>query len=145
MSLRDYIQNNYWWKLLSLLLATLTWFTIWTELQRNKTTQQASGSAGNTRAFPSVPVAIKTAPSDTRGFKVTPARVLVKVIGKEEKLDTLLPDEIEVLVDLTASQSANRLRKDVQVRVPDGVFVVRVVPDIVDVEPIATAETAAPP
>jgi hypothetical protein len=144
MSLRDYIQNNYWWKLLSLLLATLTWFTISTGLQQTKTMQQSSVS-GIVRPFPSLPITIMTTASDTRGFKVIPDHVFVKVIGKEETLATLQPNEIVVFVDLTANQSANRLRKAVQVRVPDGMFVARVVPDKVDVEPIATSESPATP
>ena len=57
MSLRDYIRNNYLWKLLSLLLATLTWFTIWTGLQQTKTMQQSPVSAGNMRPFPCLPTA----------------------------------------------------------------------------------------
>lgn len=144
MSLRDYIQNNHWWKLLSLLLAMLTWFTIRTGMNPEQVKLPSTISARNTRPFPLVPVAIKTAPADARGFKVTPDHVLVTVIGKAERLATLLPVEIEALIDLTASQGANRSRKTVQVRVPDGVIVVSVVPDRVDVETIATTETASP-
>ncbi len=35
MSLRDIILHNFWWKLLSLLLAALTWLTIETAFQRD--------------------------------------------------------------------------------------------------------------
>src|SRR6185436_20730204 len=96
MPLRDYIQNNSWWKLLSLLLATLTWFTIWTGLQQTKTMRQSAVSAGNMRPFLSLPITVMTAPSDKRGFKVIPAHVFLKVIGKAETLATLQPNEIVV-------------------------------------------------
>ncbi|MBI3848947.1 MAG: hypothetical protein HY298_01465 [Verrucomicrobia bacterium] len=145
MSLRDYIQNNHWWKLVSLLLATLTWFTIHTALNRDQKLQDSPISTVKTRVFPAMPITIMTAASDARGFKISPEQVLVKVIGKEEKLATLLPQEIGVFVNLTRNQSAIRLRKDVQVRVPDGVIVVSVDPDKVDVEPIAPPETATTP
>ena len=128
-----------------MLLATLTWFTIWTGLQQTKTMQQSPVSDGNMRPFQSLPITILTAASDTRGFKVIPDHVFVKVIGKEETLATVQPNEIVVFVDLTGNQSENRLHKTVQVRVPDGVIVVSVFPSRVDVEPIATAESPAPP
>jgi len=145
MSLRDYIRNNYWWKLLSLLLATLTWFTIHTGLRKDQTQQQSSVSLVNTRIFPAMPITIMTAAADTRGFKVSPERVLVKVIGKEERLETLLPKDIGVFVNLTGNQDADRLRKDIQVHVPEGVIVVSVIPAQVDVERIPLPETATAP
>ena len=99
MSLRDYILNNYWWKLLSLLVAMLTWFTIRTGLRRDQTVQQSSVSTGNTRTFPSLAITIMTAASDTRGFKISPEHVFVKVIGKKETLEALQPDEIGVFAN----------------------------------------------
>ena len=141
MSLRDYICNNYGWKLLSLLLAMLTWFTI----QRDQLTQKSTVSAGNTRAFPSLPVTIMTAATDTRGFKINPERVLVKVIGKEETLATLQPADIGVFVNLAGNQNVDRLRKVVQVHAPEGVIVVSVIPAQVDVEHLPTPEPATPP
>jgi hypothetical protein len=144
MSLRDYIQNNHWWKLLSLLLATLTWFTIHTGLNRDQKLQDSAISTVNTRVFPAMPITIMTAASDMRGFKVSPERVLVKVIGKEESLRVLQPKDIGVFVNLTGNQDADRLSKDVQVHVPEGVIVVSVVPAQVNVERLPVAEAATP-
>ena len=36
MAAPDYIFNNFWWKMLSLLLAALTWLTIQTAFQRDQ-------------------------------------------------------------------------------------------------------------
>ena len=96
----------------------------------------------NTRDFRALPITVMTTASDTRGFKVSPDRVFVKIVGKKETLEALQPKDIGVFVNLTGNQDAERLRKGVQVHVPEGLIVVSVIPAEVDVERVPIPETA---
>src|SRR5271168_5083943 len=106
MALRDYVLNNFWWKLLSLLLAALTWLTIGTAA-RNEQKQQENlrespvVTGSSSRSFPSVPLTLLTSASNSAHFTVTPATVLIVVSGKPEDLTKLQLRDIRALVDVT--------------------------------------------
>jgi hypothetical protein len=43
MASRNIVLDNFWWKLLSLLVAALAWFLIETEVQKKRTTGEGDG------------------------------------------------------------------------------------------------------
>ncbi len=60
MAYRDYILHNFWWKLLSVLLASLTWLTIETAFQKDQNLRETPVVTSSRRIFPAVPVTLMT-------------------------------------------------------------------------------------
>jgi YbbR domain-containing protein len=125
--MRNFLTKDVGWKLFSLALAVGIWFTIYT-LSRDALTPARPLESWATRTFPDVPVLAVSAAADVREFKVHPATVQVTVSGRPEIMTGLEEKEIRVAVDLTGIEAARDLRKRVDVSVPPGVTVVRVVP-----------------
>ena len=130
--MRNSLTKDAGWKLFSLLLAVGIWFTVNT-LSRDAITPAKPLESWATRSFADVPVLVMSAAADVREFKVQPAVVQVTVSGRPEVMNALVEKEIHVVVDLTGIESARELKKHVDVSVPSGVTVVRVVPLEVDV------------
>ena len=129
MSVRERILNNFGWKVMSLLAATLTWLTI----------HSAKGPAGNTvlpagRITLTLPVSIATAAGETRSFRITPGMVTVTLGGDPELVGQLKTGDVDAFVNLTDAVSAGRLHKTVRVRPPAGLNIIRIEPGDVDVE-----------
>src|ERR1700677_5013352 len=102
MAYRDYILHNFWWKLLSLLLAALTWLTIETAFKKEETLRETPVVTGtSSRSFPSVAVTLLSSAADTGRFTVTPQAVVVEVTGKQEDLEKIQVQDIKVFVDIT--------------------------------------------
>ena len=73
MAFRDYILHNFWWKLLSLLLAALTWLTIETAFKKEETLRDTPVVTGSSsRSFPSVAVTLLSSAANTGRYTVTP-------------------------------------------------------------------------
>jgi hypothetical protein len=133
MALRDYIVHNFWLKLFSLVLATLTWFTIFA-VQRNIHIGQLGMGASRTFTHHSITV-LKLA-ADNAAYRVTPVDVDVTVTGRASILEKLSDREVEVFISLTDATNALVLNKKVQVFAPDGVSLVKVEPPVVHIERI---------
>ena len=122
MSLRNYIVDNFGWKLFSLLLAALTWVTIKTAFQRDEEKQAQSQAspviATLHRTFSNAPVMLLTAPGSVNRFKVTPSSVSVDVSGPEKDLKDLQLRDMQAFVDLTDAQDERQLRRPIQVKLP---------------------------
>ena len=116
-AMRNILTNDLGWKLFSLALATLIWFTV-----RHETTAPAM------RTFANVPVLAVSAGADVREFKLNPDVVRVTISGRPSAVAALEQKDIHVIVDLTGVPVSADLVKRVDVSVPAGVTVVRVVP-----------------
>ena len=131
MAMRDWVTNDFGWKLFSLFLAVAIWLTVHKIYEEPGT---ASGLAGgNTVTFGNLPVLVVSAASDVRDFRVAPATVAVKVSGSAEVMADLQANQIHAVVDLTDIQSARDLRRRVDVSTPTGVTLVSVDPPKVGV------------
>lgn len=130
--MRNFLTKDVGWKLFSLALAVGIWFTIHA-LSRDALTPARPLESWATRTFTDASVLVVSAAADVREFKVHPAAVQVTVSGRPEVMIGLEEKEIRVAVDLTDIEPARDLRKRVDVSVPPGVTVVRVVPAEVDV------------
>ncbi|MDB6016152.1 MAG: YbbR family protein [Pedosphaera sp.] len=141
MAKRDLILHNFWWKLLSLLLAALAWFTIETLLKKDQSqTAQSPVVTVSTRAFPAVPITLMMSPYNTNQFRLNPPTVSVTVSGGADELEKLQDQQITAFVDLTKIEDEKEVRKDVQVRVTNDFKVVSFRPAVINVERITTTK-----
>lgn len=100
MAMRDLILNNFWWKVFSLVLATLIWYVINFSLQ---TETNASPTPLGNRAEKDLrcPVTVVTSAANRRDFTIHPTEVRVKVRGDRAALEKLSPEDVQVYVKLT--------------------------------------------
>ena len=130
--MRDFLTKDLSWKIFSLALAVVIWFTV-RALSRDAITPARPLESWATRTFADASVLVVSAAADVREFKVYPAIVQVTVSGRPEVMTALEEKEIRVTVDLTGIEAARDLKKRVDVSAPPGVTVVRVAPAEVDV------------
>jgi YbbR-like protein len=117
--MRALVFHNFWWKLLSLVLAALTWLAINATLERVKTeSAQSPIVTVSKRTFPAVPVTLMMSPYNTNQFRVNPASASVEVSGKPDDLEKLESDQITAFVDVTKIEDEKEVRKDIQVQAP---------------------------
>jgi hypothetical protein len=122
--LRALLLRNLLLKLFSLAAAVLIWVSVSIAIRRE---------AVDTRTFQDLTVLVLSAAADVRDFQVSPRTVDVTVRGEREALSQLQAQDVRVMVDLTRVESARDLRRQVDVAIPSGVTLVRVMPDMVDV------------
>ncbi len=137
MSLRTFIQHNFWLKLFSFVLATLIWFAIHYGIKGDFRLPQNPITTPTTREFSRLPVRILARSGDNRVFKVEPDHVFVKVTGEAAVLHDLNPQNIAVFVDLANVQSVRETNQQVRLDIPDGVTVITVAPRAVIVEQVS--------
>jgi YbbR domain-containing protein len=123
---RDFLPQNFGWKLFSLALAVIIWLTI----------KALSSEQGQTeKMFVNLPIQIVSGTADVRAFKVEPDMVRVTVKSRPGVINRLTEREIRVLVDLTSADFNQSFRRHVDVAVPNGITVVRIEPTEVQVTP----------
>lgn len=140
MALRDYILNNFWWKLLSLLLAGLTWLTIQTAFQKDQNLRETPVVTSSTRTFPAIPVTLLTSTLSLNTFKVDPALVSVDVSGSAADLAKLVERQIHVYVDVSSAGDEKLFRRPLQAQVPGDLRVDKLSVTIATVERIPLAK-----
>ncbi len=124
--LRNLVLADFWLKLFSLLLAVILWVTV--------TFASLKDPGIDLRVVPrKLPVTILASTEDSHNFRVSPSEVVVTVQGNPKTLQNLQTNDIRALVDLTGVGAARDLRKHIEVSVPAGVTLMRVVPDEVQV------------
>src|ERR1700722_19656411 len=140
MPLRKYILDNFWWKLLSLLLASLTWLTIETAFQKDQGLRESPVVTSASRSFPTIPVTLMTSPLNQYQYRVDPPTVPVEVAGTAADLGKLQEREIRAFVDLTDAHEETKLRRPIQVQVPEGVLATNLVKTFATVERVSGAK-----
>ncbi len=113
-------------KLLSLLLAILTWVGL-------SSIQRGSNSVGNVgiylgQADFNVEVVVLSSASDVHDFRVEPKTVEVTVEGDAKTLRGLTSKDVRALVDLTDLETGAEVRKRIEISTPPGVKHVKVTP-----------------
>ena len=132
MAFRDFILNNFKWKLGALSMAMFVWFIIQIALSRGCSPTEHPLSDVRTRIFFRQPVLVTAHPDDPRSFKITPAKVDVTVRSTSGALNKLTENDIKAYVSLAGEQDETELTKEVLVYVPKNVDI-----DSVKVEPPA--------
>ncbi|MDB6033355.1 MAG: YbbR family protein [Verrucomicrobiales bacterium] len=101
MRLRDYILNNFWLKVFSMIMAGMIWFAVRSNLQGDGgRTPQNPFHPSETREY-TRPIAIATRLENQQAFKVAPIEARVTVRGDRIFFRRLKASDIQVYVDLT--------------------------------------------
>jgi hypothetical protein len=142
MASHNIILHNFWWKLLSLLLAALIWLTIDTAFQRGE--QQAKAmeevETDSRRPFYGIPITLLTSPSNTNRFTITPDVVSVEVGSQDSKaLYDLQAGRVQAFVDVTDADDEKQFRRPVQIHVPQEFVVTAIAPTNARVERITSS------
>jgi YbbR domain-containing protein len=133
MPLRDWITKDFAWKLFSLFLAVAIWLIVHKIYEEPGNSSAMAG--GSTVTFDNLPVLIVSTAADVRNFRVAPTMVKVTVSGSAEIMSRLQANNVRAVVDLTDLESAQDLRRLVDVSAPPGVTLVSVDPPRVAVIP----------
>src|SRR6059036_2768820 len=105
MALRDYVLNNLGRKLVSLCLASLIWFNVYSVNQKEAklpVTERVTGE------FTQIPIAVVSLAQDTRAFRLDARQAKVIVSGERGLLIRLTAKDIQAVVDLTDLANARR-------------------------------------
>jgi YbbR domain-containing protein len=140
MIFRDSILHNFWWKLLSLLLAGLTWLTIEMAFRKDEARRESPVITTSTRTFPAIGVTLLSSPTNTNRFKVTPTAVAVEVSGGANDLLRLQQEDVKAFVDITDAGDQKEFRRPIQTQVPPDCKVAALSRTNVSVERIVVAK-----
>ncbi len=142
MASRNIILDNFWWKLLSLLVAALVWFLIETEVQKSEQHAKAMEevTTDSRRPFYGIPITVLTSPGNTNRFQVAPDVAAVEVGSKDDKaLDELQARRVVAFVDVTDAEDEKQFRRTVQIQLPPDFIVIAVTPTNASVERITSS------
>ncbi len=120
------ITHNLGWKAVSVILATVVWLLVHynsTEIERPQAI----------RTFDAVPIVVLTPANDPYVFLVEPPSVRVSVRGPEPLIKAMRASDVKVFVDLIGV-SQLVVRRDVEVRLPEGIFLASLYPNEVKIE-----------
>jgi len=137
MGFRALIQHNFWLKLFSLLLATLAWFVIQLETERDLQFGQRLLPGLDRRESLKVAVTVLTQPGDSRIFKVKPEFAIVTVAAEGAVLREISRKNVKAYVDLTEATPAPDMEYLVKLHVPSGVSILNWSPFSVRVEQLS--------
>ena len=131
--MREFVVNNFWWKLTALCLAVLAWFGF--QPRENLPQLFPHGRTDYTRLMIAHPITITKPATDTREFKVTPSEVDITLSGKEEVLRDLASSEVRATVEIAEFKNdTNSLRIHVYVPPRGGIQLEHLSPERVQVE-----------
>lgn len=135
MALRDYIFENWRWKLAALLLAVVAWFSIQLAIRNGFGEWRA-------QTLRRQPVQVLTAPSDLRAFRIEPAEVDLVLRPRTGTFKNLSEQPVQVFVNLTDIPDVTALIREVLVSAQGQYEVLRTEPKAVSVyvEPIGLAK-----
>jgi hypothetical protein len=155
MSVRSLILHNFWWKLLSLLLATLIWFNIRASIGRGgdlKFENTATGLSASTVLSVERRIDILCQAGDAARYAVEPLVAQVSVRGAPGLLRSLKDDEIRLFVEIhpdevESSDESAVFARVIHVQLPPGVALDQLEPDAAVLRrlPVPAASANPPP
>jgi hypothetical protein len=142
MPLRDFILNNFKWKLSALFLAMLVWFLIQLAMSEGFHLGDAPLEDFRTYTFFRQPIRVMANPGERSPYRLTPSNVDVVIRSTKGALNRLTENDIKVFVTLTDAPEGVAETKEVFVYVPDNVEVydIQVSPAAVKVEKVAAPQ-----
>lgn len=127
MKLRDLILHNFWWKLVSLLVAVIVWSTYYISGGTFQIGALTTDDA--TSRFEGYRPRLLKRQSDPHRYQFSPEEVTVSFSGARELLDRMTFKDIVVYVDVQDYLVGATNLLTVQVRTPPNVKLVSVKPD----------------
>lgn len=116
---RNLVVKDFWLKLFSLALAILIWLTVRFSISGEGSLTSAIFGRASDEAVLTVPVHVASV--DARTVTLEPTDVQVTLRGDPKLLKGLRTDEIRAQVDLAGIESANGLRRRIDIILPPGV------------------------
>src|SRR5688500_16898628 len=132
MPWKSYIANNFWLKLVSLVLACVVWFTFHSG-ERIRFAEIFTRPVNAEKTLLKHQVAIIKAAKDARAFRILPDQVDIIISGDKRILDNLAEGDVDAFVDLREVQNDAKSAQ-VRVNVPRGVQVGKIQPDVVTLD-----------
>jgi len=134
-ALREWLVQDFGWKIFSLLLAAAIWLTIHRIILVDP---NAVGTFhGTPITYDNLPVQMVSTRADVRGYHLLRPAVKVTVSGSPEVMTQLQASQIHATVDLTEIDTSRDLRCRVEIYAPPGVTLVSVDPKEIGVIPPA--------
>lgn len=136
MSLRDFILNNFRWKLSALILATLVWFIIQFAIWKGFRPAETPLTDYRSYTFVRQPIRVLTQAGQDGMFRVIPETADVIVRSTPSALNRLTDTDIKLFVNLVDAPEQLDEIKPILVYVPESVEVynVRISPAAVKVQ-----------
>ncbi|MBA4149517.1 MAG: hypothetical protein H0X66_15500 [Verrucomicrobia bacterium] len=135
MTFRRLVQENFWLKLFSVILAIGLWFIIRVDIQSGPSLPQTPVTNPILRVL-ELSVYVLTDPADAQIFKISPEKVAVTVTGESAVLRRFTGEDFKAYVDLTTIQTI-QTNMEVRLHVPAGVTILNVLPRAVDLERVS--------
>lgn len=106
MRARDYILNNFWLKVFSLIMAGMIWFAVQSALQGDNRFSQNPFYPLETREYTKT-IAVVARAEDSKKYKIDPPEARVTVRGNKAIFRNLKISDLQVYVDLTESTASH--------------------------------------
>jgi YbbR domain-containing protein len=127
--LRNIFLQNFWPKFFCLVLAVLIWALVSLAIKKEAAPPSLPLGPTARRTFDNLPVMLLSSAADARTFVASPSRVQVTVRAETKILQSLQDKDIHVVMDVTGIADALDMRKRVEVSTPEGVSIVAIVPE----------------
>lgn len=128
---RNLVVKDFWLKLFSLVLGILIWFAV--NFSINKEVSPWSAIIGRTSDETVLTVPVSVPLTDASAVSVDPPQVQVTLRGDPKLLQDLKGDDVRAQVDLAGIESANGLRRRIDIIVPPGISYTHLSPEEVEV------------
>lgn len=129
--MRDLFIKDWGWKLFSLLLAVIIWFTVHRILQG--TAIQPGADGVNLVTYGNLPVDVISTKADVREYRPLQSTVTVTVSGSSEAIGKLQANQIHAIISLSDLEGVNDTKQRVEVSVPAGITVISIKPESIGV------------
>ena len=130
---RSLFLHNFWWKLFSVVLATLIWLAVNATLSNEAMLTRRLNLASNQK-FAHCPILVMTSTGEHPAVTIEPSDVSVLVRGPAELLSSLKPQDVQVFLHLPDHKNPTG-EFPVVVHVPPGIKEVVAFPEQVTVRP----------
>jgi YbbR domain-containing protein len=134
--MRALIFHNFWLKCFSIALGTVIWMAVHYSIEHDFDLYEPASRQVLHKETIGVRVTTIQQPGDTRVFKITPATVLLTIVGNASTLRGPGMKDVKIFVDLTDFRSRTAQMEDLHPDVPHGLNVLDFEPSSVTVEPI---------
>jgi hypothetical protein len=124
MAKREWMTEDFGWKLFSIFLAVVVWVTV----HKIREEPEATADLGVGNTYGDLPVLVVSATADVHDVRIVPNKVDIKVSGPSDIMGTLQANRIHPFVNLTGIDSAHDLQRGVEVSLPRGVTLVSIDP-----------------
>ena len=120
MDFYSLVTRNFWWKITSVLVATVLWVAVWGGVIEKSREDDLGRGPMATFVYEDVPITFLKRASETNQFLIDPAFARVKVKAKTHILEETDVSSIKVVADLFDRPMTNLFRASLELKLGDG-------------------------